>query len=54
MREGVQEWRNPRNRLAILRLHWSADPAKRSEDGRRAMAQLRAEMYARMARKQAA
>lgn len=44
MREGVQEWRNPRNRLAILRLHWSADPAKRSEDGRRAMGQLRAEI----------
>lgn len=44
MREGVQEWRNPRNRLFVTRIHWSADAAKRAESGRAAMAQLRAEI----------
>lgn len=52
MREGVQEWRNPRNRLAVLRIHWSADANKRSEAGRAAMGQLRAEIGERAWRRE--
>lgn len=44
MRTGIQEWRNAKNRLAILRLHWTADASKRSPEGRVQMAALAAEI----------
>src|SRR5213078_493891 len=34
-RPGVEQWINPRNGLTVIRLHYTADPAKRSEEWKR-------------------
>lgn len=30
--EGVEVWRNPKNKFVVVQIHYTADPAKRSED----------------------
>lgn len=44
MREGVQEWRNPKNRLFVCQVHWTSDARKRTSEGKAQMEQLRAEI----------
>lgn len=42
--EGIRVWRNPGNGLPVVRVHWTADPAKRSGPGREEILRIKAQI----------